>query len=62
MKQFSLSIVFIVWMIMTLLLAVSLVGLVVLVREDNRCEKYTGEEGESAWLKIGKKILQEIIK
>ncbi len=62
MKQFFLSIVFIIWMIMTLLLAVSVIGLVVLIREDTRCEKYTGEAGQSVWFKLGKTILEEIIK
>jgi hypothetical protein len=47
---------------MTLLLVVSILGLVVLAREDASAMNYQGEEGESSWMKIGKTILTNLVK
>lgn len=61
MKTFILSITFIIWMIMTFILAISIVGLVVLMREDIQMQSWEGEEGETVWFKIGKKITNKLI-
>ena len=61
MKTFILSITFIIWMIMTFILAISIVGLVVLMREDIQIQSWEGEEGEAVWFKIGKKITNKLI-
>ena len=61
MKTFILSITFIIWMIMTFILAISIVGLVVLMREDNQMQSWYGEEGEAVWFKIGKKITNKLV-
>jgi len=61
MKTLGISLVLIVWMIMTFILAISLVGIVVLVREDSNCEYWKGEIGESNWFKIGKSLTRKLI-
>ena len=58
----ALTICFVFWCLITLLLALSLVGLILLVREDHDAAHYQGEEGESAWLKLGKLIILNLIK
>lgn len=62
MKKILITISFIVWCIFTLLLAISLVGIVVLIREDHNVCTFEGEVGEAVWFKIGKKIIDELIK
>jgi len=57
-----LTICFLFWCLMTLLLVVSILGLVVLAREDASAMNYQGEEGESSWMKIGKTILTNLVK
>jgi hypothetical protein len=61
MKTFTLGIVLIFWMILTLLLAISIIGIFVLIREDFSSEYWKGEEGEAAWFKIGKSITKKLI-
>lgn len=46
---------------MTLILALSLVGIIVLAREDWSCQQFQGEEGESNWMRIGKKLINKLI-
>lgn len=57
----SIAICFIVWCLMTLLLALSVVGLVVFIREDFSTNSWTGEQGEAAWFKIGKALTNKLI-
>lgn len=61
MKSIVLGIVLIVWMIMTLLLALSLIGIVVLIREDYNIKTFQGEEGESVWFRLGKGLVNKLI-
>lgn len=57
----TLTICFIFYCIITLLLCVSIVGLILLIREDHNCDTYQGEGAESAWLKIGKQLVNKIV-
>lgn len=61
MKNVVLGIVLIIWMIMTLLLALSLIGTMVLIREDHNIKTFQGEEGESIWFRLGKKLVNKLI-
>ena len=61
MKKISIALAFIFWMLMTFLLVVSLVGIIVLVREDINCQHFKGEEGEAVWFRIGKKLVNNLI-
>ena len=55
------TICFIVWCLITLLLALSLVGIVVLIREDHNCKGFQGEEGEAVWFRIGKILINKLV-
>ena len=61
MKKFTLGLVLIFWMVSTILLAVSLIGTMVLIREDHNINSFQGEEGEAVWFRIGKKIVNSLI-
>ena len=61
MKKISIALAFIFWMLMTFLLVVSLVGIIVLVREDINCQHFKGEEVEAVWFRIGKKLVNNLI-
>jgi hypothetical protein len=61
MKNVVLGIVFIVWMIMTLALALSLIGIVVLIREDHNIKSFQGEDGEAIWFRLGKGLVKKLI-
>ena len=61
MKNIVLGIVLIVWMIMTLTLALSLIGTVVLIREDHNIKSFQGEQGESVWFRLGNKIVNKLV-
>ncbi len=60
MKTLGISLVLIVWMIMTLVLALSLIGIFILVREDVECNHWKGEEGEAVWFRIGKRLVGKL--
>lgn len=62
MKKITILFALVFWMIFTLILACSIVGFAVLIREDHNCKKYQGEAGEAVWFKIGKQITNELIK
>lgn len=57
----TIAVCFIVWCLMTLVLALSLVGLLVFIREDFSSSRWTGEEGEAVWFKIGKALTNKLI-
>lgn len=61
MKNVVLGIVFIIWMIMTLALALSMVGIVVLIREDHNIKTFQGEQGESVWFRLGRSIVNKLV-
>jgi len=61
MKKLLITISFIIWCIITLLLVCSIIGIIVLLREDYNCKDYQGESGESAWLKIGRTLINSLI-
>lgn len=61
MKNITITICFALWCIFTLFLVLSIVGLIVLVREDHNCKDFQGEEGEAVWLQIGKKLINELM-
>lgn len=61
MKELGICLVLIVWMVMTLVLAISLVGIIVLVREDINCTNHHHERGDSNWFKIGKGLTNKLI-
>lgn len=60
MKTIGITICFIFWCLFTLILAISLIGIVVLIREDYNCKNFQGEEGEAIWFKIGKKLINKL--
>ena len=63
MKKAGLILLLIIWMIITLLLTCSIIGLfVVAKREDYNCKNYQGVDGEPSWMKFGKKLLHHLIK
>jgi len=61
MKTVVLGITLIVWMVMTLLLALSVVGLIILRRADHESNLFHGEAGESVWLRLGKNIANRLV-
>ena len=61
MKNVVLGIVLIVWMIMTLALALSIVGIVVLLREDHNIKSFQGEQGEAIWFRLGKGLVNKLV-
>jgi hypothetical protein len=61
MKKLLITINFIIWCFITLLLVCSIIGIIVLLREDYNCNAYLGESGESAWLKIGRTLINSLI-
>ena len=61
MKKIAITISFIIWCFFTLFLAISLVGLIVLIREDWNTKDYQGKEGEAVWFKIGLKLIDTLI-
>ena len=46
---------------MTLILAISIVGLFVLIREDHNITEFQGEDGEAVWFRIGKGLVNKLI-
>jgi hypothetical protein len=60
MKTITIGVCFIVWCIFTLLLACSLVGIIVLVREDHNIRSFQGEIGEAIWFRIGKRLINKL--
>ena len=60
MKKFTVGLVLIFWMLFTILLAVSLVGIMVLIREDHSTKTFQGEDGEAVWFRIGKKLVESL--
>jgi hypothetical protein len=60
MKTVGITISFIVWCLITLILSISIIGLIVFIREDNECRNWQGEEGESAWFKMGRKLINKL--
>jgi len=51
---------FILWMIISLILVLSIIGLLLFVRSDNTCSTWEGEDGVSSWYKIGKKLYTKL--
>jgi len=60
MKTLGITTSFIIWCIFTLLLACSLIGIMVLMREDHDLPQFQGEEGEAVWFRIGKKLINKL--
>lgn len=60
MKTLGIVIAFVVWCLFTLLLVCSLVGIVVLIREDHNIQNFQGEVGEAVWFRIGKKLVNKL--
>lgn len=61
MKTIGVTIVLIIWFIFTLLLACSIIGIVVLIREDHNTKNFQGSEGDANWFKIGKALANKLI-
>ena len=57
-----LLIALIVWMIISLILTLSIVGMIVWVRADNNTLNWQGDEGRSTWAKIGQDLSDRLIK
>lgn len=48
------------WMIFTIILVCSVVGLLLFVRADYNTKYYQGEEGRGGWVKIGLKLMDKL--
>jgi len=59
MKKITLTIAFIFWVIVTLLLVCSIIGMVLFISSFHDCS--TRDDERSTWLLIGKKIVEELI-
>ena len=61
MKTITLGFLLFMWMIITLILACSIIGLtILLIRADAGCVNYQGEEGSVPWMKVGKQLLNKL--
>lgn len=60
-KEYTL-IALIFWMIISLALACSIVGLLLFVRSDSDTKFWQGEKGRSAWCKIGIGLYDNLVK
>ena len=54
--------IFIIWLILTVLLGLSLIGWIVLFRSNNTSYWMSEEENRTMWMKIGYVLLQSILK
>jgi len=61
MNKIYITIVVIIWLIMTVLLTFSIIGLFIYMREDSSCDDWQGEAGESTWFNIGRKLINNLI-
>lgn len=61
MNKSTLALILIIWMIISLILVCSIVGLLLFMRSDTSCESHLGEIGVSSWNKIGLGILGKIL-
>lgn len=61
MKSFTLGVVLIFWMVLTIILAASIIGIVVLIREDHNTNTFQGESGEAVWFRIGRSLVDKLI-
>lgn len=63
MKQTLLLIAFIFWCIFTFLFAITIIpAFFILLREDSTCDTFMADEGDANWFKIGKKIINELVR
>ena len=56
-----LLIALIVWMVISLILSLSVIGLVVWIRADSGMEYWKGYEGRSTWARIGQNLTDKLI-
>jgi flagellar biosynthesis/type III secretory pathway M-ring protein FliF/YscJ len=52
----------VVWMIVSLILTLSVIGLLVWVRSDDSTTYWKGDEGRSTWARIGQDLTDNLIK
>ena len=58
----SILIGLIFWMLISLVLALSVVGLLLFVRADGNTKYWQGDEGRSTWCRIGVGLFENLIK
>ncbi len=51
----------IIWMIISFLLVLSVIGLLLFIRSDTGTKYWQGEKGRSGWLKIGIGLYESLI-
>lgn len=61
MYKFITCFLLIFWMILSLFLACSVIGLLLFVRADYNLKSYQGDSGMSSWFKLGHKLLDKFI-
>ena len=58
----SILIALIFWMLISLVLSLSIVGLLLFVRADGNTQYWQGDKGRSTWCKIGVGLFENLIK
>lgn len=58
----KIAIALIVWMLISLILVCTVVGLVLFIRTDTLCSHHLGDRGLSTWSRIGLGLYEKIIK
>lgn len=61
MKKFGLLVTLIIWMLLTIILTLSIIGWIILLHKDSGFSSQSSDEARSTWMKIGLIILNKII-
>ena len=56
-----LLIALIVWMIISLILTLSIIGIIVWIRADCNTQYWQGDKGRSTWTRIGQNLTDKLI-
>jgi len=59
MEKIALFLLLMTWLIVSLILACSVIGLLLFVRADHNCSTFQGDEGMSSWMRLGHGILKK---
>lgn len=62
MNKLVILIALIFWLITSLILVCSVIGLLLFVRSDHNVKTWEGDEGSSTWAKIGITLTNNLIK
>jgi len=62
MKDFILGFIFIIWILITGILMLSIIGWVILVKTNNTFEFHYGEKSRTVWMQFGYDLKEYFIK